>query len=510
VKTVIRTDRAALRKPEITQQGFYRADAHVARVGIYEYRNDDGTIRCELRSHEEVSDPESLASYDTAPVTLNHPVNPDGTPGEVNADNVRRLKVGTLAGAARMDDDHVAATVQVEDAAAIKRAKAGTQELSPGYRIDLDETPGADPRYAYPGNPTGRYDAVQRGIRVNHVALVDHARGGRTTRLRIDAADRRDGDVDLTSIAKGHQHSIDCMPSGTDWDGQPRSRNNGSTSYAVSEGAEDGHSHDWVRNADGTITIAMSDGHTHTILEDDNAARPVPSPGLVPYRGDSQFDRSPGRPEHGRMTSPVAPPDPKEQIRLLTIRADEADRTAAQRADALSTATAAAEGLRAELKTANERVAELQAKIAAGASALESAALVEQRTRADAAEREMTKLRDAQPVLVRARASLVARAQAVLGPTYRCDALSDREILVAGIRHLRPKEDVSEPVTVEYLAKRFDSLIEDRTAYGASLARASDVLIPRADTAPRQQPATTPWKDQWKNGAGQFATRKDG
>ena len=203
-KTVIRTDRTALRSPTITSQGFVRADAHVARVGIYEYRNDDGSIRRELRPHEEVADPESLASYDTAPVTLNHPRNADGTPGEVNASNVRSLKVGTVAGAARMDDDHVAATVQVEDAAAIKRAKSGTQELSPGYRIVLDEKPGTDSRYGYAGNPDGRYDAVQRKIRVNHVALVDRARGGSTTRLRIDGAEILRDDATLDAAERHH------------------------------------------------------------------------------------------------------------------------------------------------------------------------------------------------------------------------------------------------------------------------------------------------------------------
>lgn len=534
--TVLRTDRAALRKPVITSQGFYRADAHAARIGILEYRNDDGTVRRELRSAEEVSDPDSLASYDQAPVTIQHPRNPDGTPGLVTAENVHKLEVGSVAGVGRMDDDHVATTVVLKHDKAIRRAKAGLQELSPGYQIDLDETPGEDSRYGYPGNPQGRFDARQRKIRVNHVALVDHARAGSTTRLRIDSADavaRADDsyggdDVDLTSLEKGHQHTINTCPSGTNWDGTPMSRDHGCTSYAVSDDAGDkgGHSHDWVRNADGSITIAWSDAHTHTILEDET--RPVPAPGFVPAPGATssaatyvepqasaradELDRPGPGPEIGHMPTPVPPPDPSEQIRLLTVRADEADRIAATRHDALTTVTGERDGLRAELTTAKERVAALEAQIAAGAGAVENAAVHEQRTRADAAERELQKVRDQQPGMVRARASLVSKAQATIGPQFRCDSLTDREILVAGVRHLSPKEDVGPHVSSEYLTRRFDSLIEDRTKYGASLARASHVLSPPRAPAPHPAPAQTPWADQWTNGAGQFATvnRKNG
>lgn len=545
--TVLRTDRAALRKPVITSQGFYRADAHAARIGILEYRNDDGTVRRELRSAEEVSDPDSLASYDQAPVTIQHPRNPDGTPGLVTAENVHKLEVGSVAGVGRMDDDHVATTVVLKHDKAIRRAKAGLQELSPGYQIDLDETPGEDPRYGYPGNPQGRFDARQRKIRVNHVALVDHARAGSTTRLRIDSADAMsmggESDVDLTNVVKGHQHTINtaqmccascgmsCPPGATCCGmcgGMCRMANSGTTSWAVSDDAGDkgGHSHDWVRNADSSITIAWSDAHTHTILEDET--RPAPAPGFVPAPGATpivgsyvepqasaradELDRPGPGPEIGHMPTSVPPPDPSEQIRLLTVRADEADRIAATRHDALTTVTGERDGLRAELTTAKERVVALEAQIAAGTGAVENAAVHEQRTRADAAERELQKVRDQQPGMVRARASLVSKAQATIGPQFRCDSLTDREILVAGVRYLSPKEDVGPHVSSEYLTRRFDSLIEDRTKYGASLARASHVLSPPRAPAPQPAPAQTPWADQWTNGAGQFATvnRKNG
>lgn len=184
-KTVFRYDRGGtLRPPTTTPQGFLRVDGHAARVGIYEYRRADGGVQRELRPREEVMHPDSLASYDAASVTLGHPAEE-----EVTAENVRKHEVGTVSGAAREDGDAVATSQVVKDAKAIKQIRAGKQELSPGYKIEIDPTPGFAPEYATPGNPTGRYDAVQRKIRVNHLAIVDRARGGIGMRLRLDDAE---------------------------------------------------------------------------------------------------------------------------------------------------------------------------------------------------------------------------------------------------------------------------------------------------------------------------------
>lgn len=184
-KTVFRYDRGgALRSPVTTPHGFLRAQGHAARTGIYKYRRADGSIQRELRPREEVMHPDSLASYASAPVTLEHPADE-----EVTAENVRRHEVGHVEGPARADGDAVATDTLIKDAKAIKAVKAGKQELSPGYKIRIDETPGFAPEYADAENPTGRYDAVQRDIRVNHLAIVDRARGGSAMRLRMDAAE---------------------------------------------------------------------------------------------------------------------------------------------------------------------------------------------------------------------------------------------------------------------------------------------------------------------------------
>ena len=51
------------------------------------------------------------------------------------------------------------------------------RELSCGYNLRLDETPGV-----WEGQP---YDAIQRDIEINHLALVDKARAGEQARLNL-------------------------------------------------------------------------------------------------------------------------------------------------------------------------------------------------------------------------------------------------------------------------------------------------------------------------------------
>ena len=531
-KTVFRYDErvGSLRSPVRTAQGFLRADGYAARVGIYKYRRADGSFRYELRPPEEVFHPDSLASYDGAPITVGHPRRADGELEDVTADNVRRHEVGTVSGAARRDGDLVATTSLIKDAAAIKRVEGGMRELSPGYRIRYDETPGFAPQYATPDNPTGRYHGVQREIRVNHQALVSAARGGQSIQLRMDDAElvlrgddvgmpitgtgAQDLDDVMTSVERGHQHMVSGAQSmGSDLYGVPSSvsgtsaMDSGSTSWAVAAGEAISHSHDWIRNPDGSITIGMSDGHTHTV--------PTVSAAGV-GRGDGHFDQTGGRSHRGPMTTTqtghAPPPDAAEQIRLLTVRADEADRVATEQRSRADSLAADRDGLRAELTTVKERLAATEAKIAAGTSAVETAAVLELRKRADAAERDLANARNEMPVLVRQRAGLVAKATAVL-PTLRADSLTDREILTQAIRHLVPKEPMGPEVSDDYLRRRFDALVDDRAAYGASLARASQTLAVRHDSAPatrapehQQRADQLPWADQWKAGVGEFAT----
>ncbi len=162
-------------KPTKTPQGFLRADATPTRCGVFTYRLGDGSIRKELRHPDEVFKADSLATLQNAPLTDNHPQ------GAVTADNAQSLSRGYVCDAAQAEGDHVRTAILITDSAQIKRAKSGKRELSCGYNCDHDETPGE-----YEGE---RYDAIQRNIVYNHVALVDAGRAGPSARLHLDAAD---------------------------------------------------------------------------------------------------------------------------------------------------------------------------------------------------------------------------------------------------------------------------------------------------------------------------------
>lgn len=170
----IRYDRTEI-KAARTDEGYLIDTPIVGRVGIQMYKNADGTIRRELRPPEEVFNADSLKSFAGKPVTDEHPGEP------VTAKNAKRLSVGTMQGEGRQDGDNVVAPIIVHDGEMIdKILKGGKRELSLGYKVDLEETPGV-----WNGQ---EYDAIQRNIRVNHLAIVPRGRAG-NARLNLDRHD---------------------------------------------------------------------------------------------------------------------------------------------------------------------------------------------------------------------------------------------------------------------------------------------------------------------------------
>jgi hypothetical protein len=59
--------------------------------------------------------------------------------------------------------------------------ESGKTQVSNGYTCDTLEKPPASTRCTAP------YDAIQKNIRGNHVAIVDRARAGVTAQARMDA-----------------------------------------------------------------------------------------------------------------------------------------------------------------------------------------------------------------------------------------------------------------------------------------------------------------------------------
>lgn len=171
--SVTRYDIGALQKARKTTQGFLRVDAYLTRTGIFEYRNADGTVRREFRPPEQVFDSETLDSFAGAPVTDDHP------PEMVSIDNAQKYQRGYLAEAPRRDDRFVRANILVTDPKLVEKMQAGKVQVSCGYVCDLEPTPGE-----WRGE---KYDAVQKNIRGNHVAIVDVGRAGAECAARMDS-----------------------------------------------------------------------------------------------------------------------------------------------------------------------------------------------------------------------------------------------------------------------------------------------------------------------------------
>lgn len=170
-----------MRKPKKTREGFLRADAYLARVGVQRYRRADGSEQLEFRPPEEVFKPDALESFGLAPITLEHP------PRFVTSDNWRDFAVGDVGDNVVQDGDFVKASLIVRDPDAIRDLETGSrQEVSCGYTCDLDMKPGV---YKDAAGKEHKYDCVQRNIVGNHVALVTRGRAGPEVRVRLDAED---------------------------------------------------------------------------------------------------------------------------------------------------------------------------------------------------------------------------------------------------------------------------------------------------------------------------------
>ena len=172
-RDVVRYDSLPVHKAKFTPEGYLVDRPILTTTGIFEYTNPDGSIRRELRLPEEVFAKESLASYKGKPIIITHDA------GLVTKDNVHRFQIGTILSEGIRSGDNLKADIIIHDTDKMEDCKL--KELSVGYNLELDETPGV-----WHGE---HYDAIQRNIRSNHLALVREARAGEQARLNLDSRD---------------------------------------------------------------------------------------------------------------------------------------------------------------------------------------------------------------------------------------------------------------------------------------------------------------------------------
>ena len=180
METVSRYDYGQISKSEISDEGYLKVWCKAARVGTQLYTRGDGKQCREYRPEEEVAKPESLASFGMKAVTMGHP------PVLLDSGNTNVHQIGHAGSQVRFNDGFVEVALLITDKEAISQIQRGdAQEVSSGYRVDFDPTPGV--------TPSGEsYDGVQRNIRINHIAIVKKGRAGSDVRLILDSCDRND------------------------------------------------------------------------------------------------------------------------------------------------------------------------------------------------------------------------------------------------------------------------------------------------------------------------------
>ena len=118
------------------------------------------------RPQEELASTETINSFKLMPFVDEHEMlGKDGTPAETKRDTK-----GVIGRRVYFEYPYLRGNIKILSNSALNQIEGGKIELSPGYRCVYDFTPGE-----FNGE---RYDAIQRHIRANHLALVDEGRTG--------------------------------------------------------------------------------------------------------------------------------------------------------------------------------------------------------------------------------------------------------------------------------------------------------------------------------------------
>lgn len=173
-------DSVALTGVKETAEGYLIADAFTVRTGVQRYAGYE-VGRPELasvnvyRSEAEVFHKDSVRSFSHVPVTDDHPKE------AVTSANWGDLAVGETSTDVMRDGERLRIPLILKDKATIDKVRAGKRELSAGYGCELVFEDGVAPDGT-------AYQAVQKNIRANHIAVVDRGRAGKEFRIGDSAA----------------------------------------------------------------------------------------------------------------------------------------------------------------------------------------------------------------------------------------------------------------------------------------------------------------------------------
>lgn len=180
--------------------GSIRFPASITRAGIFSYITDGKIVR-EFRSPEEVFSPTSISTLRSSPITNDHP------PEKINPNNYSKFANGALSDSFtknKNDNDILDTFVTANDNQLIEDILSGKkQEISCGYDCQVITQSGE-----YKGD---FYDAVQKNITYNHVAIVQRGRAGRKVRIRFDDGYHIDSYEEKENINESQKEKMTTM-----------------------------------------------------------------------------------------------------------------------------------------------------------------------------------------------------------------------------------------------------------------------------------------------------------
>lgn len=193
------TDRAQIGGMKETQDGYLVGSLRCARTGLQSYLGSElglptNDIISVYRPESEVFSRESLASYANKPISDDHP------PVMIDSDNWKQYGKGDIGSDVVRDGEFVSVSYKIMDGDTIAKVKAGKAEVSMGYMAEIDFQDGVTPD----GEP---YQAIQKNIRINHLAIVDRGRAGPECRI----SDSNWGTSPITKVLGDHNVDLKTL-----------------------------------------------------------------------------------------------------------------------------------------------------------------------------------------------------------------------------------------------------------------------------------------------------------
>ncbi len=182
MKTAIRYDRGILERLD-GDGAFPRFRVTFMKSGVLDYQRADGSISKEAKFPSEISSKDTIDTLRGAPITSEHPLQ------FVSMDNAKELAKGIVMDSIKIenkkDGTEIKGSAVLYDQKLVDSIQSGEKrEVSIGFTSDLEVATGT-----LDGK---KFDAVQRNIRINHVAATTEGRAGKDVSFHLDSKNADD------------------------------------------------------------------------------------------------------------------------------------------------------------------------------------------------------------------------------------------------------------------------------------------------------------------------------